>query len=37
MSRRALDTDKDHLVNPRHSDARGPVVLGKSIEVMQMN
>jgi len=32
-----LDTDKDHLVTPTHSDARGPVVRGKSIEVMQMN
>jgi quercetin dioxygenase-like cupin family protein len=32
-----LDTDKDHLVTPQHSDARGPVVRGKSIEIMQMN
>ncbi len=32
-----LDTDRDHLVTPQHSDARGPVVRGASIEVMQMN
>ena len=32
-----LDTDQDHLVTPQHSDARGPVVRGQSIEVMQMN
>ena len=37
MPRISLDTDKDHLVTPTHSDARGPVVRGKSIEVMQMN
>ncbi len=37
MARITLDTDKDHLVTPKHSDARGPVVRGKSIEVMQMN
>jgi len=37
MPRIRLDTDKDHLVTPQHSDARGPVVRGKSIEVMQMN
>jgi len=33
----ALDTDKDHLVTPTHSDARGPVVRAKSIEIMQMH
>ena len=27
MARINLDTDKDHLVTPTHSDARGPVVL----------
>jgi len=37
MARVNLDTDKDHLVTPKHSDARGPVVRGKSIEIMQMN
>ena len=37
MARITLDTDKDHLVTPLHSDARGPVVRGQSIEVMQMN
>ena len=37
MPRVSLDTDKDHLVTPTHSDARGPVVRGKSIETMQMN
>ena len=37
MARVTLDSDKDHLVTPKHSDARGPVVRGKSIEVMQMN
>jgi quercetin dioxygenase-like cupin family protein len=37
MARVLLDTDKDHLVTPKHSDARGPVVRGQSIEVMQMN
>lgn len=33
----SLDTEKDHLVTPTHSDARGHVVRGKSIEIMQMN
>ena len=37
MPRISLDTDKDHLVTPKHSDARGPVVRGQSIEIMQMN
>jgi len=37
MPRISLDTDKDHLVTPTHSDARGSVVRGKSIEIMQMN
>jgi quercetin dioxygenase-like cupin family protein len=37
MPRISLDTDKDHLVTPTHSDARGPMVRGQSIEVMQMN
>ena len=37
MARVTLDTDKDHLVTPKHSDARGPVVRGQSIEIMQMN
>ena len=37
MPRISLDTDQDHLVTPKHSDARGPVVRGKSIEIMQMN
>ncbi len=37
MARITLDTDKDHLVTPKHSDARGPVVRGQSIEIMQMN
>ena len=37
MPRVPLDTDKDHLVTPTHSDARGLVVRGQSIEVMQMN
>ena len=37
MPRIRLDTDKDHLVTPTHSDARGPVVRGKSIEIMHMN
>ena len=37
MPRILLDTDKDHLVTPTHSDARGPMVRGHSIEVMQMN
>lgn len=37
MPRITLDTKKDHLVTPTHFDARGTVVRGKSIEVMQMN
>lgn len=37
MARVTLDSDQDHLVTPKHSDARGPVVRGQSIEVMQMN
>ena len=37
MPRVTLDSDKDHLVTPQHSDARGPVVRGKSIEIMQMH
>ena len=37
MARVMLDSDNDHLVTPKHSDARGPVVRGKSIEGMQMN
>jgi quercetin dioxygenase-like cupin family protein len=32
-----LDGNLDHLVTPTHSDARGPVVRGKSIEVMKMH
>jgi len=37
MPRITLDTDKDHLVTPTYSDARGSVVRNKSIEVMRMN
>jgi len=37
MPRISLDADKDHPVTPTHSDARGPVVRGQSIEIMQMN
>jgi quercetin dioxygenase-like cupin family protein len=37
MARVLLDGDKDHLVTPKHSDARGPVVRGKSIEIMQVS
>jgi quercetin dioxygenase-like cupin family protein len=37
MARIVLDGDKDHLVTPQHSDARGPVVRGQSIEVMKMH
>jgi len=37
MPRISLDADKDHLVTPTHSDARGPVVRGRSIEIMPMN
>jgi len=37
MPRVLLDGDLDHLVTPTHSDARGPVVRGKSIEVMKMH
>jgi len=37
MPRVLLDGDLDHLVTPTHSDARGPVVRGKSIEMMKMH
>ena len=37
MARVTLDTDQDHLVTPQHSDARGPVVRGQSIEIMQVS
>lgn len=37
MPRASLDTDKDHLVTPSHSDARGPVARGKSIKTMQID
>ena len=37
MPRILLDGSIDHLVTPQHSDARGPVVRGKSIEVMKMH
>ena len=35
MPRVLLDDNIDHLVTPQHSDARGPVVRGESIEVMK--
>ncbi len=37
MPRVVLDGNLDHLVTPQHSDARGPVVRGASIEVMKMH
>jgi quercetin dioxygenase-like cupin family protein len=37
MPRVVLDGNLDHLVTPKHSDARGPVVRGTSIEVMKMH
>jgi quercetin dioxygenase-like cupin family protein len=37
MPRVILDGDLDHLVTPTHSDARGPVVRGQSIEMMKMH
>ena len=37
MPRVLLEGSLDHLVTPTHSDARGPVVRGKSIEVMKMH
>jgi quercetin dioxygenase-like cupin family protein len=37
MPRVLLDGNLDHLVTPQHSDARGPVVRGKSIEVMKLH
>ena len=37
MARVSLDGDEDHLVTPQHSDARGPVVRGRSIELMKMH
>jgi len=36
MSRVLLDENTDHLVTPQHSDARGPVVRGKFIELAKM-
>ena len=35
MPRVLLDGNLDHLVTPTHSDARGPVVRGQSIEVIE--
>jgi quercetin dioxygenase-like cupin family protein len=32
-----LDGDTDHMVTPTHSDARGPVVRGKSLELTKMH
>jgi quercetin dioxygenase-like cupin family protein len=37
MARVLLDGNADHLVTPQHSDARGPVVRGQSIELMKMH
>ena len=37
MARVLLDSDRDHLVTPQHSDARGPVLRGQSIELMKMH
>ena len=37
MARVLLEGNLDHLVTPTHSDARGPVVRGASIEVMKMH
>jgi quercetin dioxygenase-like cupin family protein len=37
MPRVLLNDSIDHLVTPLHSDARGPVVRGQSIEVMKMH
>jgi quercetin dioxygenase-like cupin family protein len=37
MPRVVLDEDKDHVVTAEHSDARGPVVRGKSLELIKMH
>ena len=37
MARVLLEGNLDHLVTPTHSDARGPVVRGASIEIQKMH
>ena len=37
MSRVLLEGNLDHLITPTHSDARGPVVRGASIEIQKMH
>jgi quercetin dioxygenase-like cupin family protein len=37
MSRVRLDDDGDHLVTAKHSDVRGPVVRGQSLELIKMH
>src|SRR5262249_22830503 len=37
MPRVLLDDHLDNLVTPQHSDARGPVVRGKAVELMKMH
>jgi quercetin dioxygenase-like cupin family protein len=37
MPRVLLEGNLDHLITPTHSDARGPVVRGASIEIQKMH
>ena len=37
MARVLLEGNLDHLITPTHSDARGPVVRGASIEIQKMH
>lgn len=37
MPRVQLDDNPDHVVTAPHSDARGPVVRGKSLELIKMH